>query len=99
MGSGETSYFTPLLFTKRRDAQEQASTSYTTPRPSRSPKSPSSAGHASGMGVQRRRSTTPTGSTALHPAEPPLRSLYSDNFGRQITCLFGVRTRLVLNMQ
>lgn len=81
MGSGETSYFTPLLFTKRRDAQEQASTSYTTPRPSRSPKSPSSAGHASGMGVQRRRSTTPTGSTALHPAEPPLRSLYSDNFG------------------
>lgn len=81
MGSGETSYFTPLLFTKRRDAQEQASTSYTTPRPSRSPKSPSSAGHTSGVGVQRRRSTTPTSSTALQPAEPPLRSLYSDNFG------------------
>ena len=83
MGSGETSYFTPLLFTKRRDDQEQPSTSYTIPRPSRSPRSPSSAGHASGFGAQRRRSMTPTGSTALMPAEPPLRSLYSDNFGAQ----------------
>lgn len=81
MGSGETSYFTPLLFTKKKDDQEQPSTSYTTPRPSRSPRSPSSAGLASGTGAQRRRSLTPSGSAASQPAEPPLRSLYSDNFG------------------
>ncbi|DBA67582.1 hypothetical protein WJX79_007487 [Trebouxia sp. C0005] len=78
--SRETSYFTALLF-KKKDDQEQPSTSYTTPRPSRSPRSPSSAGMASGAGAQRRRSLTPTGSTALQPAEPPSRSLYSDTSG------------------
>lgn len=80
--SKETSYFTPLLFTKKKDDQEQPSTSYTTPRPSRSPRSPSSAGIASGAGAQRRRSLTPTGSTALQAAEPPIFSLYSENSGQ-----------------
>lgn len=78
--SRETSYFTPLLFTKKKDDQDQPSTSYTTPRPSRSPRSPSSAGLSSG--VPRRRSLTPTGSAVLQPAEPPLASLYDDATGQ-----------------
>ena len=76
-GSRETTYFTPLLFTKKKDDQEQPSASYTTPWPSRSPRSPTSAG----LSASRRRSLTPTGSTALQPAEPPLASLYDDTVG------------------
>ena len=92
--SRETSYFTPLLF-KKKDDQDQPSTSYTTPRPSRSPRSPSSAGMASGAGAQRRRSLTPTASTALQPAEPPSRSLYSDTSGVLQSCEARYQTTAV----
>ena len=41
---------------------------------------------------------TPTGSTALMPAEPPLRSLYSDNFGTQ-NCSCHVQHSQMLRLQ